>query len=105
MAQRFEPSKSPAPLPLASIDEPDIRILVASAGIVAAVDTATLDQHVFYGADMIAETARAMAEGRKVVGKQGVIRFALSFSTDEPERLARAIAEIKGSCSFRRSVA
>jgi hypothetical protein len=97
MAEKFDPSKSPAPLPIERIDEPDIRVALSQCGAIIGVNMKTLDQTMFYGQKMLND----MLLGRgSEWGNQSVARIAVDYETDDPARLAAFVKEIKGECDF-----
>src|SRR5438552_9447944 len=78
------------------LDAADIRASIAAADIVRADDPALGGGTVFFGREMMEEVIRS-----GIPRSANVLRVALDFASDEPERLDTLIRELKGNSCFR----
>lgn len=74
----------------------DIRARIAAADIVRADDPALGGGTIFFGREMMEEVIRS-----GIPCSANVLRVALDFVSDDPERLDALIRELKGSSCFR----
>lgn len=93
---KFNPARSPAPIAVDRISEPAVREMIRGCTLIAGIDMRTHDQHIFHGQAAITEAV----EGRPSELLYSVLRFAVDFRTDEPERLATVVRDVKGSCDY-----
>jgi hypothetical protein len=78
------------------LDSADLRASIAAADIVRAYDPGLGGGTVFFGREMMEEAIRT-----GVALSATVVRVALDFTSDEPERLDALIRELKGNSCFR----
>jgi hypothetical protein len=78
------------------VDSPNIRSKIAAADIVRADDTTLGGGTVFHGREVMEEVIRS-----GVARSANLLRVALDFASDEPERLDTLIRELKGNSCFR----
>jgi hypothetical protein len=78
------------------VNSPDIRARIAAAHIVRADDPALGGGTVFFGREMMEEVIRS-----GIPRSANVLRVALDFASDDPERLDALIRELKGYSCFR----
>jgi hypothetical protein len=81
--------------PVRVLETPDGRAALCQADIVWGRDTATDETSLWFGK----EAMRRIAESG-VPERLRAVLFALDFATDDPERLAAALAVLKGSCDY-----
>jgi hypothetical protein len=78
------------------VNSPDIRARIAAADIVRADDPALGGGTVFFGREMVEEVIRS-----GIPRSANILRVALDFASDAPERLDVLIRELKGYSCFR----
>src|SRR5262245_53167037 len=89
-----DPSTAP-PMRL-GLDSPKIRTMIAAADVIRVDDPALGGGTVFFGREMLEEMIRT-----GIARAPNLLRLALDFVSDEPERLDVLIRELKGSSCFR----